>query len=243
MWFARALAILTGALAGALTGFLHVKFAINKFLAGIIVVAISYSLGLRIMGSSNIGMLRLPSVFDSVTRLDSWGSAFHFGTLILLALLVAMTIVLVLKATASRRGIRLRVAGSNPEYAKDVGDKCSCKLDHWTGTHQRPSRDFRRPAGFETGLHRYRDGTRRLDPCTSLDDDWRESPAGKFMSYHAFVVVAAILGSILYQLLVSYAVTAELNPIDLKLATSLLVLVVVVVSFTKNGDAFADALR
>ncbi len=237
-------AILTGALAGALTGFLHVKFAINKFLAGIIVVAISYSLGLRIMGSSNIGMLQLPSVFDPVLHLDSWGNgAFHFGTLILLALLLVTTIVLVLRATASRRGIRLRVAGSNPEYARALGISVPANLIIGLALTNGlaaisgvllASRQGFTDIGMGQGV--------LILALASMTIGERVLPE-KFMSYHAFVVVAAILGSILYQLLVSYAVTAGLNPVDLKLATSLLVLVVVIVSFTKNADTFADALR
>ena len=38
----------------------------------------------------------------------------------------------------------------------------------------------------------------------------------KHLSMQSFVLVAAILGSILYQILVSYAVRAGLAPTDLK---------------------------
>ena len=46
-----------GAAAGCLTAYFHVRFRINKLLAGIIVVAITYTMSLRIMGASNLGLL------------------------------------------------------------------------------------------------------------------------------------------------------------------------------------------
>ena len=42
-----------GAAAGAATALLHLRFRLNKFLAGILVVAICYSLSLRVMGDAS----------------------------------------------------------------------------------------------------------------------------------------------------------------------------------------------
>jgi ABC-type uncharacterized transport system permease subunit len=46
------------------------------------------------------------------------------------------------------------------------------------------------------------------------------------------------VGSVLYQILVSYAVRAGLAPTDLKLATAVLVLFIVALRFSRNGELF-----
>jgi putative tryptophan/tyrosine transport system permease protein len=236
-------AILAGALAGAVTGLLHVKFNINKFLAGIIVVAITYSIGLRIMGGSNIGMLQLASVFDPVGGIDRWSGLFHLGSLGLLAILMVLTVVIVLRAIVSRRGVRLRVAGSNPEYAHALGINVPVNLVVGLALTNAlaamsgillASRQGFTDIGMGQGV--------LILALASMTIGERVVPE-KFMPFHLFVVVAAILGSVIYQLLVSYAVTAGLNPVDLKLATSLLVLLVVIIRFTKDTEVFTDALR
>lgn len=237
-------AFLAGALAGGITGFLHVQFAINKFLSGIIVVAITYSLGLRIMDASNIGLLQLPSAFDVVENLDQrGGGTFHLGTLLLLGGLLAATAILVITGIVSRLGTRLRVAGSNPEYARSLGISVPINLILGLSLTNGlaaisgvllASRQGFADIGMGQGV--------LILALASMTIGERILPE-KALPYHLFVVAAAIIGSILYQLLVSYAVTAGLNPVDLKLATALLVLFVVAVRFTKETDVLTDALR
>lgn len=56
-------AVLAGALAGGITGFLHVKLKIQELLAGILVMTALYSINLRIMGKSNIPLFSERSIF------------------------------------------------------------------------------------------------------------------------------------------------------------------------------------
>lgn len=56
-------AVLAGALAGGITGFLHVKLRIQELLAGILVMTALYSINLRIMGKSNIPLFSERSIF------------------------------------------------------------------------------------------------------------------------------------------------------------------------------------
>lgn len=110
--------VAAGAIAGCLTAFFHVRFRINKLLAGIIVVAITYTVSLRIMGTSNIGLLEQPSVFDLVRNWDRFANGrFHAGTILLLAALVGAACLAAGTALSTRPGLRLRAAGANPEYA------------------------------------------------------------------------------------------------------------------------------
>ena len=54
---ATALAFVCGAVAGATTGILHTKFQIHKLLSGILVMTALYSVNLHVMGKSNVPLL------------------------------------------------------------------------------------------------------------------------------------------------------------------------------------------
>ena len=62
---ALAIACLGGALAGFITGFIHVKFKIANILAGIIVMTGLYSINIKIMGRSNISLFKTDHLFSS----------------------------------------------------------------------------------------------------------------------------------------------------------------------------------
>lgn len=58
-------AIITGALAGAVTGIIHVKLKVKDLLAGILVMTALYSINLRIMGKSNIPLFEEDNIFNT----------------------------------------------------------------------------------------------------------------------------------------------------------------------------------
>jgi putative ABC transport system permease protein len=58
-----------------------------------------------------------------------------------------------------------------------------------------------------------------------------------------FVVVAAIVGSLVYEILVAYAVRLGLAATDLKLVTAFFVLAVIAVRISKHDDEFLDVIR
>ena len=234
-------ALLAGASAGALTGFLFVRFRLNKFLAGIIVIAITYSLSLRIMGASNIGLLQLTSIFDMVEPLnDKTPTGFHLGTIMMLLGFIVVGGTALLWALATRRGLRLRVAGSNPEYAKALGIDVPLNmilglaitnaLVAFSGVLLTMHQGF---ADISTGQ-----GVLIL-ALAAMTIGERLLPE-KQLSIHTFVVLAAIIGSIAYQILVAYAVRAGLAPTDLKLATAIMVLAVVALKISRNGDLLSE---
>lgn len=237
-------AFLAGALAGALTAFLHVRFGVNKFLAGILVVAISYSLSLRLMGASNIGLLQLHSIFDTLNQWDNnFSHDFHFFTISFLAALTAIGAFIMLKASSSLYGIRLRVAGSNPEYARSLGINALSKLviglaitnglAAMSGVLLAMKQGFA-DVGMGQGI--------LILALAAMTIGERLLPQ-RHLSMQAFVLVAAILGSVLYQILVSYAVRAGLAPTDLKLATAVLVLLVITLRFSRNGELFEGGMK
>src|SRR5690554_3199161 len=59
------LSFLTGAIAGIVTGIIHVKFKVRDLLSGIIVMTALYSINLRIAGSANVAIYSKESIFDN----------------------------------------------------------------------------------------------------------------------------------------------------------------------------------
>lgn len=244
MSVAIVVAIVAGAAAGALTGFFHVQFGVNKFLSGIIMLAITYSVGLRIMGGSNIGLLRLPSIFEWPTQVDQWTNGpFHPGTIIFLIILLLVTTAFVILAITSRKGMRLRVAGSNPDYARSLGISVPKNLIVGLSLTNALAAVSGVLLASKQGFTDIGMGQGVLILALASMTVGERVLSERRLPYHIFVVVGAIIGSIVYHLLIAYAVTAGLNPVDLKLATALLVLVVIILRFSKNREAFADGLR
>lgn len=235
---AMLMAVSTAAAAGCLTGLLHVCFKMNKFLAGILVVAITYSLSLRIMSASNIGLLQSTSIFDFVVPLDKAGpNKLHTGTNCLLTGFIAIGAVTLPWALASQYGLRLRTAGSNPEHAKALG--INVPLNIMIGLAV--TNALAGFAGILLSMHQgFADismgqGTLIL-ALAALSIGERLLPERHF-PFHAYTLWAAICGSVVYQILLAYAVRAGLAPTDLKLATAILVLVVVALRMSRGHEA------
>jgi len=239
---AMSAAFLAGAAAGALTAFFHVRFKLNKFLAGIIVVAISYSLCLRIMGASNIGLLQAESLLDLAKPLDNLaGPSFHPGTQLLLAGVLAGGVALILFGLGSRPGMQLRVAGSNPEYAGSLGIRVPLYLVTGLALTNGLAALSGVFLAMNQGFSDVSMGQGVLILALAAMTIGERLPLERVLPYQVFVVVAAVLGSIIYQLIVAYAVSMGLAPTDLKLATAVLVLLIVALRVSKNGELFVES--
>lgn len=64
-WISILVAAVGGGIAGAITGFLHVKLKIDNLMAGILMMIGLYSINLRIMGKANIPLFNVRNVFKS----------------------------------------------------------------------------------------------------------------------------------------------------------------------------------
>ena len=58
-------ALICGALAGGITGLIHVKLKVQDLLAGILTMTALYSINLRIMGKSNIPLFEEENIFNT----------------------------------------------------------------------------------------------------------------------------------------------------------------------------------
>lgn len=106
IFLSMAFAILSGALAGAITGYLNVKYKIMEILAGILTMTALYSINLRIMNKPNISII---NDIPETTALLITG---------ITVLVIAISFILLLK---THFGYALRAIGANPKFAKACG--------------------------------------------------------------------------------------------------------------------------
>ncbi len=131
-WLCALLAFLVGALAGSVTGLLHVKLKIRPLLCGILVMTALLSLNLVIVmagtgGASIVSFFNLPTIFSSLPASVIPQKILGFQlTALFVTLLLAVLCKLGLDAyLATKSGLLLRATGSNQQYvtmlARDPG--------------------------------------------------------------------------------------------------------------------------
>ena len=121
-WFACLIAILAGALAGCITGLLHVKLGITDLLSGILVMTAMWSVNLIITGgSASLQFFNKPTIFtsDPVKLLPP---ALYSHRQILLIFILALAVRLLLAwYLSTKNGLLLRAAGNNEQYVTGLG--------------------------------------------------------------------------------------------------------------------------
>jgi putative ABC transport system permease protein len=109
--------ILAGGIAGAITGFIHVKLKINPLLAGILVMTALYAINLTIMGRSNLPLIGTPSIFTAV---QVFGDV-NLNTLVILLLFVLLTTLLIGYLLKTDFGIAMRATGNSESMIRALG--------------------------------------------------------------------------------------------------------------------------
>ncbi len=104
------ISFLGGMLAGAVTGFLHVKLKITNLLSGILVMSGLYSINLRIMGKANIPLFNEPSIFSDAIPI--------LVTIVFMIIIVKIIIDLFLK---TKFGFLIKATGDNPQLVTTLG--------------------------------------------------------------------------------------------------------------------------
>src|SRR3954451_22415153 len=117
-WSATALGALAGGAAGLATAFLNLKLRILHILASILIAIALYSVNLRIMGSPNVGLLNVTTVYTLGERV---GIPSLYVPLIVVGVVVVAAKVLLDLFLATGFGLALRATGANPRMAKANG--------------------------------------------------------------------------------------------------------------------------
>ena len=120
---ATILAALVGSVGGFVTGFLHTKLKIPPILSGILTMVASYSVVIRIMGTSNIGLpahgpARVYSVF---TAFQEMGLTRQHSVILLAAIIVVIMGAAYYFFCGTEIGSAVRATGNNPQMVKAQG--------------------------------------------------------------------------------------------------------------------------
>src|SRR6185312_2289034 len=109
--------IIAGAVAGALTGIIHTKLKINALLAGILVMTALYSVNLVLMGTSNLPLINVQSLF---TLVHITADANH-NTFWILRFFVVILTLLIVYLLKTDFGIAMRATGNSESMIRSLG--------------------------------------------------------------------------------------------------------------------------
>lgn len=109
-WISISIAAIGGGIAGAITGFLHVKLKIDNLMAGILMMIGLYSINLRIMGKANIPLFNVGNVFKSSIP----------AIVLILVILVIVKLLLDLYMK-TKSGFLLIAVGDNEQVVSSLG--------------------------------------------------------------------------------------------------------------------------
>ncbi len=218
-------AFLAGMLAGYVTGALHTRFRIADLLTGILVMTALYSVNLRIMGRSNVSLLDRDTLASGlhaiVPATAGWGSDVTFATIF--AVVVLLLGVLLAWYLRTDFGMAMRAVGDNsamitaqgvdPRRMVELGLALANGCIAFSGALIAQYQGFA-DVGMGVG---------------ALVTGMAAVIMGETLMHRRWGLAANIamvaFGAILFRTLVALALRAGLNPIDLKLATAVFVLV------------------
>ncbi|MDA3833238.1 MAG: ABC transporter permease [Spirochaetales bacterium] len=230
------LAFLGGALAGAVTATIHNKLKIPNLLSGILVMTMLYSINIRILGGrANVALLRVDTLISRVIKLG--GSLPREYTLLLIMFLFVFAIKLAIDIFfRTDMGITLGALGNNeqmiktngvnPETMKLIGLSLSNGLVALSGAILGQYQGF---ADVKLGQGMIVEGLAAV-------------MLGEFLlrsNKIFFITLRVLFGAILYKGLMFfgryYGYYIKMTPSDLKLITSVLVIVSLVIAKSQEA--------
>lgn len=229
-----------GALAGCITGLIHVKLKVRDLLSGIIVMTALYSINLRIAGKANLPIFSKETIFsNSFLSAHVPEAASPFIVTIILFVIVVICKVLLDAYLQTRSGYLLRAVGDNDvlvtSLAKDKGLVKIVGLAIANGFAALAGSVYCQQKGFfEISIGT---GTMVIGLANVIIGTQLLKRVGFIRS-----TTAVIIGSIVYKACVSIALllndlhiagldlSIPVTASDLKLITSVLFLIILVVS-------------
>lgn len=224
-FLATLLAVCAGAIAGICTGLIHTRFKINNIISGIIVTTAIYSINLRVMGRANTPLLQTGSVFeDTLNGLSNLGLRFPTDSALniaFLSVLLALVGLLLFAFLKTDLGLAVRATGENEtmilslgvntDNTKILGLAISNGIIALSGALVAQDHGF---ADISMGIGVLVTGAAAVLIGEAIFGD---RGVGRW-------VVAVVLGTVIYRLLVALALRVGLEPNDLKLITAVMLL-------------------
>lgn len=238
-FIATGLGFLSGMAAGVVTGVLYTKFKINRLLAGILVMTALYSINLHIMGKSNIPLINSTTLVTHVenvggkilgetTSVDVFGwdvSTSDLSVLFsvfILTLFVGFLLYIFFKTNI---GTAMRATGENNQMVTALG----VNVDNMTilgialangliALSGSLLAQFQGFADVQMGIGMIIWGLASIIIGQAL-------VGTQSLGY---TIAGAVIGSVLFRLLVAIALRVGINPNDLKLITAVFVFIALV---------------
>ena len=229
-------AALAGAAAGIVTALIHTRLRINAIIAGIIVMTAVYTVDLRVMGRANTPLLSTPSVFgDIVAAANALGLPIRESVvtnIVILAVFVVVVAMLMASFLRTDLGLAVRATGENETmiqalgvdtgWTKIVGLALSNFLIALSGALVAQNHGF---ADIGMGIGILVTGAAAVLIGEAIFGD----------RTIAVWIFAAIVGVLIYRLLVVLALYVGLQPTDLKLITAVLLLLALALPKLRNA--------
>ena len=206
------LAVIGGALAGLVTGILHVRFKIRDLLAGILVMTALYSINLRIMGKSNIHLFNVDHLFSGKTNPIIIIGVVLLIVKLLLDFLLKTEFGFALRALGDNEKLVVAL-GINEKRLKIIGLMIANALVALAGGVLAQHQGFS-DIGMGTGII--------VAGLASIILGEGMFKNVKFIKMTTVVVI----GSIIYRFAIALALKLGLRATDLKLVTALIVVII-----------------
>ena len=238
-------AFAAGVAAGTTTGVLHTRFKINGLLSGILVMTALYSVNLRIMGKSNVPLLSertlvtiaesaaLRALGTSTVQVLGWDVSARDAAVLALAFAIAVALSVALYLFfRTNIGTAMQAAGDNAQMIRALG----VNVDNMIVLGLALSNGL---IAFSGGLLAQYQGFADVQMGIGMVV-WGlasiiigEALVG--VRALGFLITGAVMGSVLFRLIVALALRGGLDPNDLKLVTAGFVfLALVLPSFVKR---------
>ena len=212
------LAFLAGGVAGGVTGLLTTKLRIPALLSGILTMIGLYSVNLHVMGKANVGLLQDETVFTIVEKLAPVGVA---GSALIVGFILAFIVASIIYwFFGTEIGTAVRATGFNPQMARAQGINTdamvvrglvvSNALVAVSGATVAQANGFA-DVGMGTG-------TIVIGLASVIIGEVLFSPKSFKTS-----LIAVVLGSIVYRIVIALVLEMGMPPNDLKLFTAVLV--------------------
>lgn len=214
---------LAGALAGLVTALLQTKLRVAPILAGIITMTALYTVNLRVMGEqSQVSLLRRDTVFSLAAGLLPETARVYAKLLVagLTALAVALALALFLR---TRLGLSIRATGDNrtmvrassinPAFTTAVG---LCVANGMVALSGGLLAQYQLFAEIKMGTGMVVIGLASLIIGEVVTGSMRAGRVGR-------AVLAAVVGSIAYHVVMAAALSASASPSNLKLVSAVIV--------------------
>jgi putative ABC transport system permease protein len=235
---ATAIACAAGAVAGATTGVIHTRFGINKLLSGILVMTALYSVNLHVMGRSNVPLLSERTLATLAERagaaafgadrlnLAGWEVSTRDVSVLVLALLAAMLAAVILFGFfRTHLGTTMQAAGDNAQMIRALGVNVNTMIilglalsNAMVALAGALLAQYQGFADVQMGIGMVVWGLASVIIGEALVGTRQLG----------FLITGAVIGSVLFRLLVAIALRGGLNPNDLKLITAVFVFVALV---------------